>query len=168
MKKISLCLLCLGLLTFLQAQQRSPSVLAPGGASAKGAFITLDWTLGELAVRSLSTPGGMLTEGFHQPTLQVEETTTRPAKELGGQLRLTVAPNPVHSMLSIRIESELEGRTVIDLWDLQGRRLQTVTARLSGEDLEWDMSSLPAAVYSLSFRTEEGGLLRTFMVTKVD
>ena len=165
MKKILFMLSCMGLFTCLSAQQLSRSVISPGGTSSKGATITLDWTLGDLAVRSLLTTEGLWTEGFHQPMLSVEEIFDEPV--FYDQVHIQVAPNPVRSFLSVKINSDLKGKAIIDLWDLQGKHLQRVKANLSHEDMEWDMTLFPSAMYTLSFRTEKGELIRTFKVRKI-
>ena len=152
----------------LNAQPAGPSVVASGGSSTEGKNLVLEWTLGELAVRSIATSQGMFTEGFHQPVLTVEEIALPNPTRAKAPLELTVAPNPVHSTLNIRLHSEIEGKVVISLFDPQGRRLRSFTTNPSGSDLEWDMSNYPAALYHLSVRTERGELLKSFKVTKID
>lgn len=167
MKKILCLWTAMVLATFVMAQQ-DPMVFSAAGSTVKGPGITLDWTLGELAVSTIATPGGLLTEGFHQPMLLVEETFEPPVKTMAVGQQFSVAPNPVSSTLSIRIGAEWEGEGEIELWDFQGNRLQKAKVNLPGEQLEWDLSRYPAALYSLMLRDENGVLLRTFKISKIN
>ena len=121
-----------------------------------------------MAVSTLATSDGLLTQGFHQPMLLVEETFETPAKIMADGLQFSVAPNPVSSTLSIRIGAEWQGEGAIELWDFQGNRLETAKVNLPGEQLEWDLSRYPAALYSLMLRDENGVLLRTFKISKIN
>ena len=161
---LSLCVLTAA----IPAQGQPFSVLSPGGATWKGAEISLDWTLGEPAIQTLSTPTGQLAEGFHQPILSLEKVPEKAPEIRPGQFQAFVSPNPARSFLSIRIESSLEGNAVIGLLDFQGRPLKRATTSLYQRCLEWDINTLPAAVYNLSFRTQEGELLQTVKVVKMD
>ena len=167
MKKI-LCLWTAMVLAIFVMAQQDPMVFSAAGSTAKGPGITLDWTLGEMAVSTLATSDGLLTQGFHQPMLLVEETFETPAKIMADGLQFSVAPNPVSSTLSIRIGAEWQGEGAIELWDFQGNRLQTAKVNLPGEQLEWDLSRYPAALYSLMLRDENGVLLRTFKISKIN
>ncbi|MCB0651944.1 MAG: hypothetical protein KDC85_11770 [Saprospiraceae bacterium] len=169
MRKVFLCLIGMGLVTIASAQEQSPTVMAAaGGSTAKGAAMTLDWTLGELSVSSLETPNGLLTEGFHQPMLRVETILESPVKQGGKDLEMTLAPNPVSSSLSIRIHSEWEGEGELALWDARGQRLQRATVDLSLAQLEWDLGGYASGIYSVTLRDAKGLLLRSYKISKID
>lgn len=53
------------------AQQLSPSVIASSGGSFQSAAFSLDYTLGETFVTTLSNGQNILTQGFHQPQVGV-------------------------------------------------------------------------------------------------
>ena len=160
-------LLCLGLYYCTQAQGQSLSTLSPAGSSAAGNTLTLDWTLGELAVQTLSTSNGILTEGFHQPSLVVETNLISPVDETLTSFHIQVAPNPVRSELNIRLESEQEGEAIIDLWNLQGQHLKRIRTDLAGGNWKLDMKPYPSGIYQLTFRNKKGSLIQTFKVSKI-
>ncbi len=168
MKKMLLCLLGICLSGIMHAQQKAPSVLSAAGNTAKGAGITLDWTVGELSVSSLATPDGMLTEGFHQPMLKVEKIIESPTKKWEAEFQMSIAPNPVSSTLSIRINSEWNGAGEIALWDARGQRLKKATLNLSLAELVWDLSGYASGIYSLTLRDESGVLLRSYKISKIN
>jgi hypothetical protein len=51
----------------LTAQQLTPSVIATSGSSFQSSEFSLDYTLGETFVATLSNGSNVLTQGFHQP-----------------------------------------------------------------------------------------------------
>lgn len=173
-KKLLLPMIGLGLAYMGVAQSLSPSVISSSGAVSQGEHIQLEWTLGEPAVQSLRTSDGLITEGFHQPILNVEalEVPENPPdfamdSVVEGELKITIAPNPVQALLSIQIESDMDQQGIIFLSDLSGKKLQQTDANLLNERLEWDFSPFPSGMYLLSFYTKKGELLKTFKVTKV-
>ncbi|MCB0792095.1 MAG: hemagglutinin protein [Flavobacteriales bacterium] len=50
----------------LNAQSLSPTVIAAAGGSGTTGGVTLDWTVGEVAVATLDNGTNILTQGFHQ------------------------------------------------------------------------------------------------------
>ncbi len=55
-------------------QHNNQSVIAAAGNISKAGNITLEWTLGEPVIETVSTTLGLLTQGFHQPLLIVPPT----------------------------------------------------------------------------------------------
>ncbi len=166
MKTLFLTLVATILICSAQGQQLTPSVLAVGGDSFRGAGLWLDWTLGEVAVKTLPLAPGQVTEGMHQPSLQI--LPIDPGSGLAeGEIQVKLAPNPVQSHLRITLSSDREGSAFIDLHDAHGRLLRQETGNLQQDARDWDMSSYPAGMYMLSFRTRSGELLKTFKVEKM-
>jgi len=167
-RKYNLLILCISIVTLLQAQQTNTAVIAPAGTSTNGTAVMLDWTLGELAVQSLETSNRLFTEGFHQPVLIVKETTEEEDTPIlfNGQIDVWVGPNPTVSILYIKIDTDLEGQAVLSLRTIEGKLLKNERISLSSTDHEWDMSQYPGGLYILAIHTEKGEMLRTFKITK--
>ena len=155
-------LLC-GLAAFAQATL-ARQVLASQGASEQTERFRLDWTLGEPAVATLTTPSGLWTEGFQQPVLRVEAVlpmTTTPTTVYD----IRVAPNPTDSRLSVQFPGNLEGELILELLDLNGKSLQRRSLP-APSDQDIDLSMYPGAVYLLRFSTPQGQLLQTYRIVK--
>lgn len=149
----------------LAAQSRlERQVIATQGASEQTEHIRLDWTLGEPAVATLTTPSGLWTEGFQQPVLRVEnaapKTTTVPAV-----YDVRVAPNPTASRLSVQFPGNLPQEMTWELYDLNGKLLQRRTLP-EPSDQEIEMGAYPDGIYLLRFSTRQGELLQTFRIIK--
>ena len=96
--------------------QLTPSVIAAGGGFGEGNNISISWTLGELAVTTLSAGDLILTQGFQQPfdiDVGVKE------KELNWGI--SVYPNPVGDVLRIKFDIERAGDFLIEIQDVTGR-----------------------------------------------
>jgi hypothetical protein len=164
-KKLLLFLL-LSLGTLVYAQQADPSVVAPAGTSTTGAGITLDWTVGELLTQTRHSTEGMLTEGFHQPVLKVEEVLTAAPELEKSQIDVLVYPNPTQANLHITITAGPEGQGELALQALDGRLLRAETINLASGDHTWSLAAYPAGLYLISLKTKQGELLKSFKITK--
>ena len=54
------------------SQRLSPEVLAVGGGIDKNGSLSLEWTLGEAVIETVSLSDRIYTQGFHQPMLVVD------------------------------------------------------------------------------------------------
>lgn len=167
MRKILLVLLCTGIGSWLIAQTVEPTVVSTAGSSGSGKAISLEWTLGEVAIQSLYHPGGILTQGYHQPNLIVTEHQNFVAEVIAPHLQVNLSPNPVKSILNVKMQSDLEGVTTISLHDLNGTPLQSIKANLQEDNVEINLSRYQAGMYLLHLLTEEGKALKSFKVIKV-
>ena len=145
------------------AQRLSPQVLAPAGGIARTATMSLEWTLGEGAIETATTATRIYTQGFHQPILRVE-----PSAELAGSAySIEVAPNPVTSTLTVRIDSEAEtGFLQLSLTDLLGKAHYSAQAPARQNTRQIDMAGLPAGLYFLQVRSATERLIKSFKIVK--
>ena len=121
-----------------------------------------------MAVSTLATPDGLLTEGFHQPMLRVESIFESPVIKGETTFQMTIAPNPVTSTVLIRLHSEGEGAGELALWDARGQRLKRAAVDLSLAQQEWDLSSYASGMYTVTLRDEKGALLRSYKISKIN
>jgi len=164
MKKGLLIFFGIGAISLVYAQQTSQTVIASSGNYDQVNTVSIEWTLGELAVQSLEGSNIMLTEGFHQPQLDV--ILVPPHVVLSSQLKVTVSPNPTQGILYIKIRSELDKQAVLSLSTLDGRLVQKETIILSQGDIEWNLSKYYSGLYILTLHTKKGELLRSFKIIK--
>lgn len=169
MKKAALYILIVGWSTILVAQR---NVIAAAGEISQTNKISLEWTVGEVAVTTISLPtGSQLTQGFHQPEILLVES---PPVDFQGAYSalfteaITLAPNPVSTSLTIQIpESWSLFAYTVELFDLNGRLLQTDQIESGLVTVQQDMSLFPASTYWLRIKTKETGQVQTFKVVKI-
>ncbi len=148
--------------SYCSAQTVNPSVISPAGNTDKTESISLDWTLGETAVKSVGYRDQMLTEGFHQSTIKVISIEN---ENLLSKYQFLIAPNPVQSILNLRSFSDENIPLNVQLTDLNGKTLSVLLAT-SNDSKDIDMSPYMAGIYILSIKNSEGITLQSFRVFK--
>jgi hypothetical protein len=163
-KKILLLLILCGssMLGFSQSFDRS--VLASDGATSSTGAITLDWTLGELATTTIITQNGMLTQGFHQPTLSVSKVLT--SNKLADYYQIQVMPNPVSTYLNVHVKSELENTLMVDLLDLNGKVVKREELLFPYNPVQFDMGTYPSGLYVVRVMTDKNEPIKMFKINK--
>ncbi len=122
MKKTLLMSAFLTLMGWTYAQTLDPSVIASGGGIHATDHLSLEWTLGEMAVEAIYFEDEMITEGYHQPMLTVSDfdETTMTNTLSYPDYQITVNPNPVNSILNVKIETSTDSDVFVSLFNLLG------------------------------------------------
>lgn len=144
------------------AQSADPTVISPAGKNDKTEKISLDWTLGETAVKTVVYGDDLITEGYHQPVIKVISSETVTPKS---NYRFQIAPNPVKSVLNFRSSSDETAGLNIRLTDISGKII-SVLAATANDSKDIDMSALVSGIYLLSICNSEGNVIETFRVVK--
>ena len=108
------------------------------GASASGANISIDYTVGETVVLTVSDANHTLTQGFHQPAwvnVSVAEVSA---------FTFRVFPNPFHDQVQVELNIESTSTVQIRLVDIYGR---VVYSR--------EMAAVNAGQYTLPLDTKD-------------
>ena len=164
MRKNLLLLLCL-LVSLLSRAQLVPTVISTAGGTDKNESIALDWVLGETFVETLVSDDRMVTQGFLQPLLVIEKRSQNPLAALA--FNVSIAPNPVQSLLNIKISTQVNSRLLLTLTDNNGKVLisRTVPPNQISESI--NLSNVSNGAYVLQIRNSAGSLLKTFLVNKL-
>ena len=155
-KKIGFIIVLLLCALHVQCQQQ---VVSSAGNFHSNASGSISWTLGELAVETLTTAGNILTQGFQQSRLTVVGIGDIPALDF----EIVVFPNPASDHLIIRTDKEQHENLYYQLYDLTGKLI--VQDRIRETETTIAVNHLRAAVYLL--RIIEGNRqVRSFKVVK--
>lgn len=152
---------------FVSAQTLSPYVISSSGGNSETVPISLDWTLGELAVQTIRTKGGILTEGFHQPHLKVEKVQDFQALNDQGY-EIQIAPNPVHYQLGLYIKTELETSLQLRILSLNGVQLHQQKVNYPFENVQLNFEQYPSGMYLLQVFGDSNQLIQNFKVNKIN
>lgn len=158
-----LALLCLAVCT--HSQKLTPSVLAADGGISKAAGISLEWTLGETFIESLSTTDRLYTQGFHQPLL-IAKVFPAPVEQALTGYQVTVFPNPVESFLTATVASPKNERIYLTLIDFTGKRFPVQSATGKFSTINVNMSARVSGIYLLEVRNESHQIIKTFKIIK--
>ena len=145
-------------------QHNNQSVIAVAGNISKAGNITLEWTLGEPAIETVSTTLGLLTQGFHQPLLEVQRVNNTNSNLVKNIFR--VFPNPVTSVLNIQLDNAVKERLLVSLVDINGRVLQNNIFPQETTAIKIDVSRYTHGTYFLRIINHIGSIHSEFKVIK--
>jgi hypothetical protein len=156
MKPIFVLLALLFAATVTQSQQ----VVASSGNSGSAAGYTVDWTLGEPVIETISGSGNILTQGMHQTKLLV---TAISEMEFPG-LEVKVYPNPTGRFLKIEVTQTGNEQFFYEISDITGRK--SVLKKLQGNTEEIDMGSYVSGIYFLYVLSQNHKSVKVFKIIK--
>lgn len=131
------------------------STLNTSGGSQSVATGSFDYSIGEMTVVSTQSNTNLtVTQGL----LQVESSTLGLPEILISNQELSVFPNPVENILNIKPYFKSAGELLIQLFDIQGKRILQKTFHLQSglEQQELDLSTLSDASYMLNVQFNKG------------
>jgi hypothetical protein len=156
-------LLLAGQLVMAQSVQLSPTVIASAGNYSEAGGISLSWTLGEVAVTTLSQGDLVLTQGFQQSYL----------KDVGFAMdpilwQIIAYPNPVMDELRIQFDVPDPTDFLIEIQDVTGRLLSQEQYKqvFPGDVIPIAMSSYKEGVYFFRISTNDRKQVRVISITK--
>ena len=175
--RLKTLLIVLGLCTisYARAQEHGPSVVSPAGGFNYTSALSLDWTLGEIAIETNRAGEKVYTEGFHQPVVHLEnvekaiEYRNLDEAEISviSDMEITVAPNPVRSILYIRVASNDPSEIILQFSDITGKTVLSTVIDPVMNSMDLDLSFYASGLYLLQFIDSLGRVLETHKVIKV-
>ena len=135
-------------------------VVASSGNSNSAGGITVDWTLGEPVIETLTGANNILTQGMHQSKLTV---TNLDDMVIPG-MEISVYPNPTKDLLKIEVESQGNELLRYELFDITGRKM--VLKKMRSKSEEVDMSSYSPGIYLLNVLNQNGEHLKVCKIIK--
>jgi hypothetical protein len=127
-------------------QSQEATVVGAAGQVLEARGVSLDWTLGEVAIEALENAkeGKVLLQGFHRSDL-----LTIASGKTGPSLRtIEVFPNPFESEITVKM-SDIRAEVVIQIHDMQGRLLRSFSTPPGLTTTRLDLSGLPLSNYLL-------------------
>lgn len=158
---------------FLQncfSQDLKQNVIASAGGTDRTSAVSLEWTLGEFAVETITATKNLYTQGFHQPILAVRNIQFLPGSESRDDLlssyKVLLAPNPVQSFVNVYIRSRENEKFSLTLYDMNGKRI--LKKLLGGSDLSVriEMGHYSSGIYLMDIRNDTGTMIRSFKLVK--
>jgi len=165
-RKILLFLLLLPGFSLTWGQvQLSPTVISSAGGYAETTDISLAWTLGELAVSTLSTTGMILTQGFQQPfLLDIGNAIDDPEFNWS----VNAYPNPVSEVLNLRFNIDKTMDLQLELYDITGKKLfiKMLPSIMPGGRETLDFSGFREGIYILKITSEKQKVRKIYKIQK--
>jgi hypothetical protein len=150
-KRLLLLSLFSCLTLFAAAQSISPATVNSSGQSATFGNYRFEWSVGEGASTATSANGNiMVTAGVLQPFVSNQPITNNVRHWLPEEVK--VYPVPTKDFIEINILHQLTGKSKLELYDAQGRKIMEKAFQYygTGRIEKWDLSKLAAGEYFLS------------------
>ena len=94
-------------------------VITPSAGYFETPSMSLNWTIGEIAVETYINDNIMLTQGFNQANIIITGIT----EEFLSDISISFHPNPVKDFFTIKSESEQMTQLIAEVYDLAGTKL---------------------------------------------
>ncbi len=165
MKKILVCLLLFTAVILPStgsAQSIAPGVISSAGGSVGEQGATLNWTLGEMAVETRTSPVLMLTEGFQQPALHIVSTDD-PVLPFS----IILYPNPAKTRVMVQFDG-LNQPVVLHLYNLLGELISEQDVEAGHTIAVVSMASRSNGLYMLVILSRSGERLTQYKIIKAE
>lgn len=155
MTRLMILLFVLLFVRTIEAQNLSPTVVNSAGGVIQNNFHILEWSLGELAVSTLTSSNNLLTQGFLQPNVTIVGT-----EDLFDESRLAVFPNPVSNWLNL--QTDIPDIKTIQIHDVLGKLvLQREFQPLL------DIYQLESGTFIISLLNKQNQFLHSLKINKI-
>ena len=164
-RKILLFLLLLPCFFLARGQvQLTPTVISSAGGYTETTNISLAWTMGELAVSTLSTTDMILTQGFQQPFLLDINAIDDPEFNWS----VNAYPNPVSEILNLRFNIDKTMDLQLELYDITGKKLviKILPSIMPGGRETLDFSGFRDGIYILKITSEKQKVRKIYKIQK--
>ncbi len=94
-------------------------VITPSAGYFETSSMSLNWTIGEIAIETYINENIMLTQGFNQADIAV----TGISEDLLTDISISFYPNPVKDIFTIKTETDHMTQLTAEVYDLAGTKL---------------------------------------------
>ncbi len=162
MKKLVVLLSIMFIATTISAQEIEREVVASAGTTSASEGYTISWTLGEVAVSTLTAEGYTLSQGFHQGAYAV----TAIDDLLPENYEMNVYPNPSPDYVTFSYDFPEEERIILRLYSLDGKLLQEQELNPEAKKVQVDLQAYSASTYILKVISVQGKSLGSFKLIR--
>jgi hypothetical protein len=149
----------------LSSQSIQNDVIATSGDSYQSPSAILSWTLGEGTIETFTSGQLLLSQGFQQSFVTIEEIPPVPDSAM---FDIIIFPNPTPDQIHILISDDNESNTyVYSLYDDTGRLLVN-RHEIDERDYILNLNFFPTEIIYLSIIRTNTKFTRTFKVIKVN
>ena len=140
------------------------SVLATAGDFQTNGSYSLSWTVGELAVSTLTEGSNVLTQGFQQPwdmSVSIQD---------GPEINWSVKayPNPVYDYLNVKFSLEKSEEFSIEVTDITGKKVLTREPQMINTDeiVDLDFTQFKPGIYFLRVYSSDQKVHKVYKIKK--
>lgn len=150
---------------FAQKIPSTISVISAQGGIDKTEFISLEWSLGENFVETVSIEDKIFTQGFHQSYF-IKASTLDINAIPENLFKSVVYPNPVNYELNIQLSTSENSRFNISLYDITGRFIKQSSVNTKNSSITINVTDLSSGMYILQISSINESLIKTYKIIK--
>lgn len=161
-KKLISCTLLLLMSVMLHAQIAERSILSTAGNLFATESISLEFTIGDIAIKTLNSEVLILTQGFLQPN----NPATISIKSIHQKLKWNIYPNPATTYINLSFSQILHtNKYKVDIHDLNGRLV--LENKLIEQNNNIDISELQPGTYLVKIKNNNQYLSSAQILQKI-
>lgn len=157
MKKLILSTIFCAGITAIYSQVLSPQVIASSGNGFSNASGGIDFTIGEVVTATLIANSNTLTQGFHQPQINISSLENHNASYV-----FSLYPNPTEQFVTVSTTTEQDIQ--VHVYDANGKAI--LISSVFQQQITVDMQTLAAGTYVMRIATKEGAPLHSYTIIK--
>lgn len=143
----------------LIVQGEAQSVIGSTGNEGNTGNMSINYTVGEVAITTISNDSITLSQGFHQPCLVI---TAIKETFLPGEIK--VFPSPTTSILQVQLEGFEPKNLTISMHDLTGKVV--FNSNMNTAIWQTDISELPGGIYIITITDTRSNKSNSYKIIK--
>ncbi len=143
------------------AQTLSPQTISSFGGTTKNSQVNFTWTSGEPMYTTEKNMNNILTQGFHQSFIVVDQSTD--IKISIPDYTINVYPNPAQNHLFVLLKTEKQKQFDLQITDLCG--VTHIIRKTQNEKERINLNHLPPGIYLLQI-SENHKIITTIKIEK--
>lgn len=155
-KNLAILVVALLISEFYCCQSISNEVISSTGETQSNAAVSIDFSVGELAIETISNSSNTLTQGFHQTQFLYISLT-----EISEPINVISYPNPVVNELIVEIPNNSQTMDLI-IYSMEGKIIDSFTIR---ETLKISFSKFTPGTYVISLKNSTE-LIKSYKIIK--
>lgn len=144
-------------LFLLTASVSAQEVISSQGDSYSNGTNSIDYTIGEPVIETVSNGSNDLTQGFHQTNLVITKV-----EDLNVNFAVNIFPNPTSDLINLTLE-KYEGLT-LQLFDISGKLINQTL--LTDVKTTISVTQYPKGSYLLALTNKENKNIKTYQIIK--
>lgn len=146
------------------SQNLSQSIISSQGSFDSTTELSLEWTLGEIFVETITEGSSIFTQGFHQSSIDQISVEEEQNPQLSFNIK--VYPNPVKSLLNLTINGDYTAPIHISLFDISGRYIKAFPLINNVTNKSYSVDDLSSGIYILKIKSTDGAYSKTSKIIK--
>jgi hypothetical protein len=144
----------------------SVRAVSSAGGDTTVAGNSVNFTIGQTVIDAYYGGGGILTNGFQQPEVEIIVSAINNIST--NNVSLNIYPNPTDGVLNIATSMPFTSKTIAQIYDLQGKLVFTQELGKEVNINSFSIANFAAGLYILKIITEGDSNIRTFKIEKIN